>query len=99
MTSAVLDRTDADLQALFDNEAACLYTRSHFRSGEITFKCDQPAHWAGICRRCGFVTLLCNEHYYHLNGYSPTGAGIMRCTECHTESRDFSELYFLVHKI
>lgn len=102
MSTAVLDRKDTDLliqalESMLENDAVCMYRRASWQTDKTTFECGQAAAWAGTCRRCGAVSLLCEEHYIHLN--NPQRAGKMRCSKCKAESYKYTELYFCVHKI
>ena len=106
MSTAVLDRPDVidrtevtienALLALLENDAICQYTRGKFKTGQITFRCEETASWAGTCRHCGVVSLLCEDHYIHLRR---PDVMLMRCSRCKTTSKVFTELYMFVHKI
>lgn len=96
----VVDRTEVTIEnallALLDNDAICMYTKGNFKTGKITYRCDQTASWAGTCRKCGVVSLLCEDHYIHLRRPDVT---LMRCSRCLTTAKVFTDLYTFVHKI
>lgn len=90
--------TDAEIQAMFENEPPCQYIRrTGFPNGRVTFRCENAATWGATCRKCGKFAFLCDYHYQWL--ISPVKGTSIRCEVCGATASHFADLYMMAHKV
>lgn len=98
MTTPVQEVITLDeLADILENEAPCMYRRINKKTMQVTFECDQSASWAGTCRSCGTISLLCEEHCDKLRNNISTPS--IWCSHCKLLGSCLADIYVWVHKI